>query len=111
MDHAREDLGKDLGGRAAVDHLPDCEVLALGGRNERDLVERDALLFGEAHGSPCRRADMIVGDGPWWAGDLLDDVRLAKAKARNAGGQTPGTGESFDARPRDQTVGAQIFFK
>src|SRR6266403_402934 len=61
VEDARKNIRKDVfSGTAAFDVLGS-QVFALGSLQEVDFVESDALLLGEAHGGPCRRADYVVG--------------------------------------------------
>ena len=65
MDGAGQNLGQDLLGGAAALGVLGGDVFALGRRDQVEVDEADALLFGEADGGTCRLADGVVGHGLW----------------------------------------------
>jgi len=96
VDYARENFEQEIvSGSPALGYF--CgDVFTLGSLHQVDLVERDALTFGEADGCAGGSAAGIVGDGFGRAGDFVLDVGLLGDEAADPGGEAARATEGFD---------------
>src|SRR5258705_11864328 len=82
-------------GRAAAFGDFCSDVFAFRSLHQIDLVERDALTFGEADGSAGGSAAGGVGDGFGRAGYFVLDVGLLGDEATDPGGEAARATEGF----------------
>src|SRR5882762_11540916 len=98
-------------GRAAAFGDFCSDVFTLGSLHQVDLVERDALAFGETDGSASGSATGIVGDGFGRAGYFVLDVGLLGDKAADPGGEAARATEGFDGDALLVIFGGEVAFE
>src|SRR5260370_1857870 len=116
---AGEDTNENLFRSSAESDLFGREVLALGGLDQIEITDVDALLLGEALGGACRRADGIIGHGLGRTGYFGLDVRLLGAKpadacahaARRAEGLPRNTIKEAFGREQLLDINAELYFR
>src|SRR6266403_4682444 len=87
------------------------DVFTLGSLHQVDLVERDALAFGETDGSASGGTPGVVGNGLGRAGDFVLDVGLLGDKAADPGGEAAGATEGFDGDALLVIFGGEVAFE
>src|SRR5882757_2679720 len=98
-------------GRAAAFGDFCSDVFTFGSLHQVDLVERDALAFGEADGSASGSAAGIVGDGFGRAGYFVLDVGLLGDKAADPGGEAARATEGFNGDALLIVFGGEVAFE
>jgi len=108
VDDAWQNLGEKFAGRtASTDHL--CgDVFALGSLDETEFVERDSLFLGKTDRRPCRRADIVVGDGLGRAGNFAFDVGLFGDDASGYGSQAARSAEGLKRDTLDEVFRGKV---
>src|SRR6266481_4411846 len=98
-------------GRAAAFGDFCSDVFAFRSLHQIDLVERDALTFGEADGCAGGSAAGIVGDGFGRAGYFVLDVGLLGDEAADPGGEAARATEGFDGDALLIVFGGEVAFE
>src|SRR5882762_11378833 len=98
-------------GRAAAFGDFGSDVFAFRSLHQINLVERDALAFGETDGSAGGSAAGIVGDGFGRAGDFVLDVGLLGDEAADPGGEAARATEGFDGDALLIVFGGEVAFE